>query len=280
MRGGEIKISVPAEIILARIDAARGRFVDAFAAVDRAIALSHWSSTIAWGARFALRNNDLDYARRWATESGFDSPDSVETRDEFEIVIYARVLDALGRDGERDLLLSQVHERAIRKGCVFSRIEIELLQALALNADGKTDDAVELVIPALEIAEDAGIVRMFLDEGPRLGPLLARVERSLDPESRAPSIAFIARLRRSLAQERPEDEGTDIASGGLIEPLTPREREVLLLIAEGRTNQSIANELFLSVGSVKTHSSHVYGKLGVRGRTEAIARARSLGMLG
>ena len=87
--------------------------------------------------------------------------------------------------------------------------------------------AVERVIPALAIAEDAGIVRMFLDEGPRLGPLLARVERSLDPESRAPSIAFIARLRGSLAQERPEDEGTDIASGGLIEPLTPREREVL-----------------------------------------------------
>jgi LuxR family maltose regulon positive regulatory protein len=280
MRGGEIKISVPSEVILARIAVAHGRFTDAFAAIDRASALSHWSSTIAWGARFALKNNDLEYARRWATESGFDGLDSVETRDEFEIVIYARVLDALGRADERDVLLSQVHERATRKGCVFSRIEIEMLQALALHAGGNSDAAVERLIPALAIAEDAGIVRMFLDEGPRLGPLLARVERSLEPEQRVPSIAFVARLRRSLAQERPDDEETDIASGGLIEPLTPREREVLQLIAEGRTNQAIANELFLSVGSVKTHSSHVYGKLGVRGRTEAIARARSLGMLG
>jgi ATP/maltotriose-dependent transcriptional regulator MalT len=106
------------------------------------------------------------------------------------------------------------------------------------------------------------------------------VERSLDPESRAPSITYVAQLRRLLAQERPHDGEAEIASDGLIEPLTPREREVLLLIAEGRTNQAIANELFLSIGSVKTHSSHVYGKLGVRGRTEAIARARSLGMLG
>jgi len=52
------------------------------------------------------------------------------------------------------------------------------------------------------------------------------------------------------------------------------------LIAAGRSNQAIASELFLSVGSVKTHSSHLYGKLGVRGRTEAVARARALGLLG
>ena len=55
---------------------------------------------------------------------------------------------------------------------------------------------------------------------------------------------------------------------------------MLALIADGRTNQAIADELYLSLGSVKTHSSHVYGKLGVRGRTEAIARARALGLLG
>ena len=52
------------------------------------------------------------------------------------------------------------------------------------------------------------------------------------------------------------------------------------LIAEGYSNQAIADELFLSLGSVKTHSSHLYGKLGVRGRTEAIARARALGLVG
>jgi LuxR family maltose regulon positive regulatory protein len=280
MRGGEIKISVPSEVILARIAAARGNFTDAYVGVDRASALSHWSSTIAWGARFAIRNNDLEYARRWATDSGFDGLDSVNGRDEFEVVTFARVLDALGRDGDRDWLLSRVHDQASRKSCVFSRIEIELLQALALYAGGNSDDAVACLIPALAIAEDAGIVRMFLDEGARLGPLLARVERCLDPESRAPSITYVAQLRRLLAQERPNDGEAEMVSGGLIEPLTPREREVLLLIAEGRTNQAIANELFLSVGSVKTHSSHVYGKLGVRGRTEAIARARSLGMLG
>jgi LuxR family maltose regulon positive regulatory protein len=91
----------------------------------------------------------------------------------------------------------------------------------------------------------------------------------------------VARLRALLAAEQPAPAGDDglTINGGLIEPLTPREREVLALIADGHSNQAIADALYLSIGSVKTHSSHVYGKLGVRGRTEAIARARELGLL-
>ena len=276
-RGGEVKISVPAEIMLARIAATRGDFADAFARVERAVALSHWSGTIAWRARFALRNDDLETARRWAEESGCDVVDSIERKDELEMITYARVLDALGRTSERDWLLSQLHARAERLGRVTSRIEIELLQALAMHADGRIEEAVERISPALAIAESAGIIRLFLDEGARIGPLLARVERSLDVESRAPSIAFVARLRRSLAQERPTSQHEETAN--LIEPLTPRERDVLRLIAEGRSNQAIADELFLSLGSVKTHSSHLYGKLGVHKRTQAVARARELGVM-
>jgi LuxR family maltose regulon positive regulatory protein len=69
------------------------------------------------------------------------------------------------------------------------------------------------------------------------------------------------------------------ATAGLIEPLTEREQEVLALIAAGRSNQEIANELFISLGTVKAHTNHVFAKLGVRGRTEAVARARSLELL-
>jgi ATP/maltotriose-dependent transcriptional regulator MalT len=65
----------------------------------------------------------------------------------------------------------------------------------------------------------------------------------------------------------------------LVEPLTPRELEVLNLIATGRTNKQIAQDLVLSVGTVKYYTSHIYGKLGVSSRTQAVARARELGLL-
>src|SRR5690606_22107418 len=117
------------------------------------------------------------------------------------------------------------------------------------------------------------------DEGARIGPLLARAERTLAGDAGEPSAGFVSTLRRLLAEEQSSELMTAIEQTSLIEPLTPREPEVLQLIAAGRSNQAIASELFLSVGSVKTHSSHLYGKLGVRGRTEAVARARALGLI-
>ena len=71
----------------------------------------------------------------------------------------------------------------------------------------------------------------------------------------------------------------DAAPQPLVEPLTPRELEVLHLIADGLTNQQIADTLFLSIGTVKSYTSHIYGKLGVSRRTQAIAHAREIGLI-
>jgi LuxR family maltose regulon positive regulatory protein len=66
---------------------------------------------------------------------------------------------------------------------------------------------------------------------------------------------------------------------GLVEPLSARELEVLALLAAGRPNRAIAGQLFISVDTVKRHVSHLFAKLGVANRTEAVARARALGLL-
>ena len=66
----------------------------------------------------------------------------------------------------------------------------------------------------------------------------------------------------------------------LIEPLSEREMEVFRLLASGRTNREIASDLFVTVGTIKAHTSNIYAKLQVRNRTEALARARELGLLG
>jgi ATP/maltotriose-dependent transcriptional regulator MalT len=79
------------------------------------------------------------------------------------------------------------------------------------------------------------------------------------------------------------DGSSDVASGGtpepLVEPLSERELEVLTLLASGRSNKEIAKDLFVSVGTVKTHTNNIYRKLGVRNRAEALARSRSLKLL-
>jgi LuxR family maltose regulon positive regulatory protein len=127
---------------------------------------------------------------------------------------------------------------------------------------------------ALILAEPAGCVRAFVDEGAAMAELLRRaVERDVVPD-------YARRLLRAFA-------GTDTSRpataqdlvGGLVEPLSERETEVLHLIAEGLTNREIGERLFISMGTVKVHTARIYGKLDVHSRTQAVARARSLGML-
>ena len=90
--------------------------------------------------------------------------------------------------------------------------------------------------------------------------------------------AYVIKLLAALAAAEPP--GPDSAPPGLVEPLTEREREVLQLIAAGRSNREIAGELFVAEGTIKAHVHNIYGKLMVRSRTEAIAYAQLLHLLG
>jgi LuxR family maltose regulon positive regulatory protein len=124
---------------------------------------------------------------------------------------------------------------------------------------------------ALRLAEPQGYVRLFLDEGAPMVALLRQAHaRGLLP-GYATSILEAAGEpgARNSAFPAPHP-------GSLIEPLTPREREVLLLLLEGASNREIARHLVLSVNTVKKHVLNLCGKLGVQSRAQAIARARKL----
>jgi LuxR family maltose regulon positive regulatory protein len=93
---------------------------------------------------------------------------------------------------------------------------------------------------------------------------------------------YVRRLLAAFPETEPEQAApseTDSANLGLIEPLSERELEVLELIAEGLTNPEIASRLYLALNTVKAHTRNIYGKLGVHNRMEAVARARTLGLL-
>ena len=108
-----------------------------------------------------------------------------------------------------------------------------------------------------------------------LGKLIAA--QRTEPSAARVSFGYLARLQRAFVTERVARETVVLA--GIIEPLTGRELEILGMIAAGQSNQSIAGELVVTLDTVKKHVGHVLGKLGAANRTEAVARARQLGLI-
>jgi ATP/maltotriose-dependent transcriptional regulator MalT len=161
------------------------------------------------------------------------------------------------------------------------------LRALALAASGEEAAAVAALAEVLALACPQGYVRVFTDEGPPMAALLGRLiaaQRAGSGFRVAAGIPLgcLARLHRSFdaGQAMPDPgRGAAAAVPGLVEQLTSRELEVLAMLAAGRSNQAIASQFVVTLDTVKKHVSHVLSKLGAANRTEAVSRARELGLI-
>jgi LuxR family transcriptional regulator, maltose regulon positive regulatory protein len=152
-----------------------------------------------------------------------------------------------------------------------------VLLALASEQRGETARALDHLKAAL--AGPEGFVRVFVDEGPPMAALLRRlIQHDGDTPNGSPDGYAGWLLERFALESAPSGNGGSRQAPG-IEPLSDREVEVLALVADGRTNAQIAAELYLSVGTVKAHVHHIFGKLLVRNRSQAVARARELHLL-
>jgi LuxR family maltose regulon positive regulatory protein len=193
-------------------------------------------------------------------------------------------LIAQGRLTEAAPLLQRLLEATEAGGRISRAIEVLLLQALALQADGDTDQALAALERALTLAAPRGLIQVFVNEGPPMAALLYQAAtRGIMPDYTGQLLAAfpavdaspVAPPKVSTSQIRVQPAvGTVI-----LEPLSEREIEVLELVAEGLTNQEIASRLFLSLHTIKAHTRNIYGKLDVHSRTEAVAQARALGVL-
>ena len=144
--------------------------------------------------------------------------------------------------------------------------------ARARNAHDTVEKAVHLLGDALALAEPGGFIRLFVDEGLPMAHLLSEAAAlGIMPD-------YIAKLLAAFEAEE-HRSGISPPPQPLVEPLSPRELEVLGLIAQGLSNREISERLFLALPTVKGHNRRIYGKLHVRRRTEAVARARELGLL-
>ena len=234
-------------------------------------------------ARLLLAQGDLAGAARWVKDRGLRADDDPDYPHEPGHLVLARVLLAQDRPGQALALLDRLHTAAVTHDRVGSIIETSTLRALALAVSGEETAAVSALAGALTLACPEGYVRVFADDGPPMPALLSRLiaaQRTGHAAARVP-LGCLARLQRAFdsGHAAPDPGRGNTAMPGLVEPLTSRELEVLGMLAAGRSNQAIAGQLVVTLDTVKKHVSHLLGKLGAANRTEAVSRARELGLI-
>jgi LuxR family maltose regulon positive regulatory protein len=198
-------------------------------------------------------------------------------------ICRARVLLAQGDASAALAALAAYREQVEAKNWQDERLRVMVLQAVALHAHGAKDEAVQMLGEALALAEPAGFIRLFVDEGEPMRLLIADFRLRIVDRTRGPGhklLSYVDRLLAAFAQPAAVSQ-SNVANqrSGVAEPLSQRELEVLRLIAQGLSNREISERLFLALSTVKGHNRIIFDKLQVHSRTEAIARARALGLL-
>ena len=236
-------------------------------------------------ARLALAHGEVAEAARWAQASGLDPDDHLAYPHEREYLMLARVLLTTGAPDRAFRLLERLRTQAVAQERTGSVIQVRALQAIALESCGDEPAALAALAVALTLAAPEGYLRVFVDEGAALAALLRTLVTAPARARAAAHVppAYLRRLLHAFEQAgqaiRPPGPGNAAVLPGLAAALSGRELEVLALLTAGKTNQAIASELVIALDTVKRHVTHIFGKLGVANRTQAVIRARELGLL-
>ena len=190
---------------------------------------------------------------------------------------WARVQIALGQGQAALGFVEPVLAVARQSGLVYRETQLLIYKAMALEVLGNHQAALQTLGEALNLGERHTFLRLF-DQGPQLDTLLAEFAQKYG------RIAYIQTLEDTFARPiltiAPSPRAVAAARQGLVEPLSDRELEVLHLIASGCSNADICERLVIALGTVKRHINNIYGKLEVQSRTQAVEKARRLGLLG
>jgi LuxR family maltose regulon positive regulatory protein len=284
---GQADVSITAYSRLSSVLAMIGDIEGAHEAFDRARqvaeGVSPWYSALLASRKASMRltEGDLDAAARWARESGLRYDDAFATDGEAQYSTLARVLVAQGKLDEALILLDRLLEQAKAARAVPQILGALTLRAPILYARGRQEEALAALERALVLAEPEGYVRPFVSGGAPMRELLkeaaargivpeyvARLLTTMNQDTKAPRPATVRAPRPSLSALPP-----------LVEPLSDRELEVLRLLPTDLSSPEMAQHLYISRNTVRTHIAHIYAKLGVHSREEAVQRAEELGLL-
>lgn len=249
------------EVFLARLEFAQGDAENAIARLTR----------IAQSARqphFIHRLPDVGEAQVMILLKQGEAARAEKLAWQFDLPFsQVRVHLAQGNPSAALARLEPLRQQAESRNWPDERLKIMVLQSLALQAGGANQQASQVLSEALALAEPGGFIRLFVDEGGNMRSLLTRIRATLKPGQ--PLSRYLDRLLSAFGPGLPSS--TDL--------LTPRELEILRLISAGHSNHEIGQRLFLALDTVKGHNRRIFDKLQVQRRTEAIARARELGLV-
>ena len=251
-------------VLLARVKLAQGDGAAAFATLAEAEqfvrqkGFDHWLGEItAVRLQTFLRHGNLTAAAQLA-----------ETQD--LPLSQARVKLAQGDPTAALAALEPVRQQAEAKEWADEQLQVLVLQALAYQAAGESDKAMQLLGDALTLAAPGGLVRLFVDEGPPMAALLQEtVKRGMAP-------AFAQQVLEAFGETA---VAPSPAAHPLPDPLSERELEVLKLLTTALTGPEIARELMISLNTLRTHTKNIYSKLGVNSRRTAVRRAADLNLM-
>jgi LuxR family maltose regulon positive regulatory protein len=230
---------------------------------------------VAFEVQLRMWGGNVAAAAQWIEDSGLTLDDELTIPAAFKYRIFARTLIAQGKPDEALRFSTRLQQLDEACGPGAALIKDLVIEALAWQAHGEPRHALAVLERALVLAEPEGYVRSFLDEGLRVIELLRAAA------SRGIAVSYVRRLLEAAGEVSEDSAGAVTEwTQPLIEPLSARELEVLGLLDTGCSNKEIANQLVISVGTVKNHLKNIYGKLEVDSRTRAVARARELGLLG
>jgi LuxR family maltose regulon positive regulatory protein len=231
-------------------------------------------------ARVLVAHGRLAEARAWAQRAGITPTGEITYLREYAYVTLARLLVAEAVDAAAPQLpvaldlVDRLLDEAQRGGRAGSTLEILVVQALAREASNDRAGAMSSLDTAVELAAPEGYVRTFLDEGPAMTRLLKAAARRSD----AP--AYVHELVRAAgAGQVGTGAVTRRPRQGTVDALSQRELEVLRLLRGDLDGPELANELVVSLNTLRTHTKNIYAKLGVRSRRTAVRRAEELGLL-
>ncbi|MFO7583807.1 MAG: LuxR C-terminal-related transcriptional regulator [Anaerolineales bacterium] len=228
-------------------------------------------------ARVYIKQGRLDKAEAWARERGLSLDDEAAYLAEYELLTLAR----LRLDHPRALdLLERLLALAESQNRMGSVLEILLTQALAYRAQGNHPQTLTALGRALTLAAPQGYLRTFIDEGEQMRLLIVDFRLKI-ANSTHPLFGYVNKLLETFLPAAEVIAQSNIVNlkSEIFEPLTEREMEVLRLVAQGLSNTEISQWLYLALSTVKGHNRRIFDKLQARNRTEAVARARELGLL-
>lgn len=222
--------------------------------------------------RVQLASGDIRTASEWADHIQFS--EDFQLHPERYRIMMSRICLAQGRYADVEDLLTKIQPYSEAGNQIARQLESDLLMASAMAGQKRLPEAYKIIESCLALAEPEGYIQVFLEVGAPIRELLTAHLRS----STSNHFQFGQNILRAFS---PVDniKSADLQTNKLIEPLSDRELEVLHLIAKGKTNQEIAQELVVARGTIKAHAASIFRKLDVANRTEAVARARHLDII-